>query len=200
MLIFTDNIRWLVVWSITVGGALCLLYDVLRVIRSLLSIETDVSGMRGRRLFVPKFVFLVLTDFLFCIAVAICFLSLAHYTNGGVFRGLLVVCAALGFIVIRLTVSRLFVFLLNKLTLVLKKILTFLVLVLSKIVKPVFWLYHLTLGRIICIIKDRVKKKRERREEERRNTGKEENVTLIKACTETGRKERIVIGRRAEKS
>lgn len=200
MLVFTDNIRWLVIWSIALGAGLCLLYDVIRVFRNAFSVSTSISRLREGRFFIPKLIFLSLTDLFFCITVAFSFLILAYYTNGGVFRGLILICAALGFVFVRMTLSRPFVFLCSWAVSVIKKLAIFLFSVLLKITKPIFWLYHLTLGRIICIIKDRVKKKRERREEERmRLAGKEENVTVKEDQTKDRRKERIVIGRRAEK-
>lgn len=201
MLVFTDNIRWLVIWSIIDGGFLCLLYDVIRVMRNIFSVSTDVSRMKKGKFFPFKMFFLVASDFLFCLVTAISFLVLSYYTNGGVFRGLVVICAIIGFIAVRLTLSKVFVYLLYKVALVIKKLLRLLCIVAVKIVKPIFWLYHLTLGRIICIIKDRIKKKRERREEEKmRIAGKEENVTVEENQAENKRKERIVIGRRTENS
>ena len=205
MLVFTDNIRRLVLWSIIVGGGLCLVYDIMRVLRNVFGICTDVREMRGKRGFFIKTAYLFFLDFVFCLMVAICLLLLSYYLNGGLFRGLTLLCMAMGFIFTRLTASRLFYFVLFRIALAIKwvllKVFSLLCKIAKKIGRPLFCLYHLTLGKIICIIKDRVKKKREFRRMKKsilQNAGKEENVEDKGSFESHYKKERIVIGRRAE--
>jgi hypothetical protein len=155
--------------------------------------------MKKGRFFIPKLVFLTLSDFFFAVFCAICILLVSYLTNEGVFRGLSVICAVIGFSIVRLTVSRPFTAFLFFFVSVIKKILKLIFWILRKIAKPIFWTFDLTLGRIICIIKDRVKKKRERKLYAR-DAGKEENVTVQKSQAADRGKERILIGRRAEKS
>ncbi len=205
MLVFTDNIRSLIVCGLILGGVLCLLYDIIRASRDFLGISSDISKMKSEKFFAAKAVYLFLTDFFFCIVSAICMLFLAYFTNGGVFRGLVLACVSIGFIIIRLTLSKLFMFLLLKLSWVINRLLRLLFrvlrFILAKIAKPVFSVYHLTLGRIVCIIKDRIKKKRELRAELKKRageqSGKENNVILQEALEDGNKKERIFIGRRA---
>ncbi len=194
MLVFTFNLRWLIIWSLAAGGALCLLYDVIRATRVLFGISPAVGVMRADKLFVLKVIYLFISDFAFCIVCAVTFLLLAYYTNGGLVRGLSLASAAVGFVLIRLTVSRLFTFLLFKAVLGVRWLL-------RKMVKPLFLLYHLTLGKIICIIKEKSKSRRERKRAERelRAHGKEKDVAVEEALAQNNRKERIVIRRRAPK-
>ena len=197
MLVFTDNLRALVIWSLVCGAALCLFYDVIRVSRTVFGVSTNALSMRGKPLFYAKFAYLVMTDFLFCTVSAICFLLLAYYTNGGIFRGLIVACGIVGFVIMRLSLSRIFTFILLKFALIIKRLIKVVFWISGKITKPIFWIYHLTLGKIICIIKDRVKKKREMKF--RQISGKEENEAVLKDQGNSGPKGRIFIGRREEK-
>ncbi len=204
MLVFTDNIRSLVIWSLAAGGVLCLVYDIIRASRDLFGVSASVSEMKKGRLFALKMICLILGDFLFCVFAAICFLIVSFCTNGGVFRGLILICGALGFALIRFTVSKIFMLLLLKVVFAIRKLLGFMYSVLRaialKIAKPFFSLYHLTLGRIICIIKGRIKEKRELKMALKAQlAGKEEDAILEKAQGDRNKKERIVIGRRAEK-
>ncbi len=205
MLVFTHNIRQLVLWSLAVGGILCLAYDIIRVSRWVFSIETNIVKMKGQRLFILKLLYTFLTDVLFCIFIAVCILLLSYYLNGGLMRGLTVICMAVGFIAARLTVSRIFTLVIYKLAMgirwVIRGIISISVKILKIILKPVFLLYHLTLGRFICIIKDRVRKKRERRRMRKSIpsdvAGEEDDVAHKGRMEAHNKKERILIGRRA---
>ena len=161
MLVFTDNIRALVIQSLIAGGFLCLCYDVLRALRRFFNIDTDGEKMRGRRFFVIKLVALGVTDFLFCVFASACALILSYCANGGVFRGLQVACMAAGFFFVRHTISRPFTYILGILLRGIRRVIRMIIFIAVKITAPIFYLYHLTLGKIICIIKDRIKKNRE---------------------------------------
>lgn len=205
MLVFTHNIRQLITWSFVTGGALCLVYDVIRVLRWTLAVETDIMKMKGQRLFIPKMLYTFFTDIAFCVLIAVCILLLSYYLNGGLMRGLTVICMGVGFAAVRLTVSRVFTFVIYRLALgikwVIKDIFTVLVKFLKLITRPVFSLYHLTLGRFICIIKDRVRKKREsgriKKDALCDPAGEEDNVAHKESVEAHNKKERIFIGRRA---
>ena len=205
MLVFTHNIRQLVLWSLAVGGVLCLIYDVIRVSRWTLSIETDIMKMKGQGLFILKLLYTFFTDVFFCIFIAVCILLLSYYLNGGLMRGLTVICMSVGFFAVRISVSRIFTVVIYKLAKGIRWLIRGIISIFAKILKiilrPVFSLYHLTLGRFICIIKDRVKEKRERRRMRKSSlrdvAGEEEDVAHKGLVEAHNKKERILIGRRA---
>ena len=195
MLVFTDNIKVLVIQSIIAGGFLCLVYDILRAIRRSFNILPSGDGMSRCR-FVLCLIALGIMDFVFCIFSAICILLLSYCAGGGVFRGLQLVLMLLGFALVRVTVSRIFLTALCFVLGIVKRIFEFVFKVMAKIAKPIFYLYHLTLGRIIFIIRDRIKK-------DRKSIGDAEggNDVIIGEVQKTEESHasqgRIFIGRRA---
>ncbi len=121
-----ENLVFLLLYSLTVGAFLGVLWDTFRIIRivcygkrkagafspiKLPSNEKDVSRALAfshtQKVFSPSGIAIFLSDLLFCLATTISVIILLFHLNGGEIRGFALFGAAVGFSVYYFTVGRL---------------------------------------------------------------------------------------------
>ena len=98
----------LVLWSLALGGFLCAVYDIFRLFR----LERK-----------PNAVLVFFEDLVYCVFSALCILILFFNLSYGRMRGYAFIFILLGFLLWRFTVSRLVMPLMQKLIMLLKKLL-----------------------------------------------------------------------------
>ena len=149
------------------GIALGIFYDVIRFVKAFFFVNYTKGGAqpRGFKKAVALTVTFV-TDVIFWIMVAVTSILLL-YSVGGIFRGMIYPAMLAGFLLYYLTVGRLVLKLLVRLTKAIKSLLLW---VLKLLWRPFFSLhrgiislYHLTIGKILGTIKSKIKVARERR-------------------------------------
>ncbi len=123
MEVYPSALWRLLLASLLFGSGIGVLYDCIRIQRVLLGISRYTKAenvpvfcpsflkMRKKRAGkgkkIAKFVCLVLQDILFCLSVGILLSILLFYRNDGVFRGFVLIGAAVGFAAYYFTVGRL---------------------------------------------------------------------------------------------
>jgi hypothetical protein len=144
------------------GVAFGVLYEGVRISKML------ITSDRGERLTrALLLVFLFLSDFVFCLLFATSAILLTYNISGGVFRGCVYICMALGLLLYRLTIGRLTEKIERLLTSLIKKLILGTVRLFLIPLRAIFSLlcriYSLTIGRIIGKIICRVKEDREKK-------------------------------------
>lgn len=138
----------LILRSFFTGAVLGLLYECVRVVKMLFCINRSTRGGK-----ILLFIYLFFTDLAFCLLFAFCAILLTYNLSGGVFRGCVYVCMALGLMIYRLTLGRLAERIERVITNIIRKasraILRLVVIPIRAIFSLVCRLYSLTIGRII---------------------------------------------------
>ena len=152
----------LILRSFFTGAVLGLLYECVRVVKMLFCINRSTRGGK-----ILLFIYLFFTDLAFCLLFAFFAILLTYNLSGGVFRGCVYVCMALGLMIYRLTLGRLAGRIERVITNIIRKasraILRLVVIPIRAIFSLVCRLYSLTIGRIIGKIICSVRKKRKER-------------------------------------
>ena len=159
----------LVLRSLMAGGVLCAAYDAF-----IMAMPTESRGGAVR---VLCGVWRALADLLICICFAVFALLIMYYTNRGFFRALVILVMALGFLLFKVSIGRLWRRLCAFFWGLVRKILRFFILPLIFIKNKLISLYLLTIGRIIDKIKLSVRQwitSRRARREERMNADTED--------------------------
>ncbi len=149
-----ENLVLLLIYSLSVGAFLGVLWDCFRIIRILFygkrktgtrsptllpSNEKDVSRALAfshtQSFFSPSGIAIFLSDIIFCLTAAISVIILLFHLNGGEIRGFALLGAALGFSVYYFTVGRLTVLFSD---IIIKTVKKFIYTLLSLTVIPVF--------------------------------------------------------------
>ena len=146
--------------SFLCGVFLGVIYEIARFIRCII---TPFSKKRGART-VLAVITTFFSDLLFFLLFAACGILITFEMCGGVFRGIVYICMAVGLFIYRISIGSLTAvaveWLANLLKLILKKIVDLLILPLHAINFLFVKLYGLTIGKIIGRIKERILIKR----------------------------------------
>ena len=138
----------LILRSFFTGAVLGLLYECVRVVKMLFCINGSTRGGK-----ILLFIYLFFTDLAFCLLFAFFAILLTYNLSGGVFRGCVYVCMALGLMIYRLTLGRLAERIERVITNIIRKasraILRLVAIPIRAIFSLVCRLYSLTIGRII---------------------------------------------------
>lgn len=152
------------------GAALGLFYDVIRFIKMLCGVEYFVSAECRERTTVRKtviFAVTFLTDLIFWLIFGISSIILLYNICGGVFRASIYPCMLFGFLLYYFSLGRLFLIIGSKTVLLLKRICRWiirLILIPIRLVGRFFiFIYHLTIGKIVGKIKERINLSREKK-------------------------------------
>lgn len=201
MNIYNDDVLTLLLFAFLFGGIFGVVYDVLH---SFAFVAGNRQPARAKKLFCAlEYISLFFADLTFCLLFGAGALILMYNMNKGVFRFTVYIMMGLGFAVYRVTASGIIRKLLFWILLVLRKISGIIYRIISVPIRLIFKIYHLTIGKIICIIIYGIKNKREANRQKKReralvasaDSGKEAHVTSTDN-SENNRKERIFIGRK----
>lgn len=169
----------LILRSLAIGALLGLAYESVRIFKMLIGIA---KGGRFRK--AVSTVFLFVTDLVFCLFSASTAILLTYNVSGGVFRGCVYLCMALGLLLYRLTVGRILYKIELVLTEFIKKVIKTVLKILFVPVRAIFLLfvklYGLTIGKII----GKIKCKAEQRRQERKKALEEEEANANKSLCE----------------
>lgn len=202
MNIYNDDILCLLLLSFAVGAACGVLYDLLREMRYRADVAHNAVPVRVKLIF--EYISIFLTDIVFCLIFGICAVMLMYNANNGVFRGGVYISMFLGCILYRLTLSRLIrkiFFYIFKLLRGIWRRIAFVIFIPIRLILKIF---HLTIGRFVCIIINRalrgIRSRRSKKSGDLAlicvSSAKEgEHVDIKKAEVQ---KARIIIGRRNE--
>ena len=160
-----SEVRQLIWRALICGGALGLFYDVIRFIKLFCGVRYgERAEYRRKSVCTAHFILAFFTDVVFWVAVGILSIALIYSATGGIFRGVTYICLAIGFVAYYFTLGRLVLFLSKKTVKLARRILKAVVKVLriplSFALKGIISLYHLTIGKIIGKIKDRIRTKK----------------------------------------
>lgn len=200
MNIYNDDILPLLLVAFVLGALSGVIYDVLHI----LVFAPDKISTKTKKLFCAiEYISLFVADLLSCLVFCAGALILMYNLNKGVFRCTVYILMGFGFLIYRITVSkpirRVLSFALN----IIKCIIRIVCRIISIPLRVIFKIYHLTIGKIVCIIIGGIRNKREAKRQRKRekelvalsNSGKDEYVAP-KENSENTRKERIFIGRK----
>lgn len=167
----------LILSSLACGAVLGLVYDFIRGLRLLLGI--DIHGTVAHRVF--SHILLFFFDFVFWLAFGICAVLLMYNEANGFFRAVVYIGMGIGFLIYSLTLGYLVRMILFFLVKKLKIVLNFLLGLLLRPLKAMFFdvisLYHLTIGRFIGKIISGIIDSRRRRMLKRNSTVSVDEVT-----------------------
>ena len=154
----------LIIKAFFTGAALGVLYEAVRILKMLLEIKE--SKGKGR---IPSFIFLFITDLVFCLIFASSAILLTYNLSGGVFRGCVYFSMSAGLLIYRATLGRLTEKIERAITKLIKKLLRGILRLALIPIRAIFSLYRrlytLTIGRIIGKIRCRIIAARQRREQ-----------------------------------
>ena len=202
MNIYNDDILQLLLFSLALGLISGIVYDILH---SLVFVVRDSQTAKAKKLyFTIEYISLFLADILFCLFFGLGALILMYNLNKGVFRCTVYILMGSGFILYRVTVSKIIRKLLSFVLTVFGWISRIIYRVVNIPIRLIFKIYHLTIGKIVCIIICGIKNKRGAKWQKKReraliavsNSGKEEYVASPKN-KKNKRKKRIFIRRKA---
>ena len=159
------EVRLLLWRSLLCGVALGFFYDVIRLIKLFCGVKYgDRAVYKSRFIRAAHFVLAFLTDIIFWVSVGILSIALIYSSTGGIFRGVTYICLAIGFLFYYFTLGRLVLFLNKKIVKLTMRVFMWLAKVLrvplSFALKGIISLYHLTIGKIIGKIKDKIRTKK----------------------------------------
>lgn len=117
---------WFLLWSLMAGGAIALLYDILRTSRRVVKTPDAI---------------VTLSDALFILAAALILLCTAFFKNGGEVRWYGIVTAIFGFVLYKLIFRDFFVRLFVKIIGILKRVVVFLLKIILFPVKVIFKIF-----------------------------------------------------------
>lgn len=165
----------LILRSLAIGAMLGFLYESVRILKMLIG-----TGRKGGFRRIVYSVFLGFTDFLFCLLSASVAILLTYNLSGGVFRGCVYLCMALGLLLYRLTMGSILYRVELRLIGFLKKVIKTVLKIIFAPFRAIFLLfvrlYGLTIGKIIGKIKCKVDQRRQERkkalEEEESNVNR----------------------------
>lgn len=200
MNIYNDDILYLLLLSLCAGAACGVSYDILREMRYRSDDAADVVPVKVRRIF--EYISVFLTDILFCLIFSICAVMLMYNANNGVFRGGVYISMFLGCILYRLTISRVMRIVFSYMFKFLRAICQKIVFVVFIPIRLILKIFHLTIGRFVCIIIKRAVrgiKKRKRKDLALICVDHEEDGDHVDIKKAEVQKARIIIGRRNEK-
>lgn len=201
MNIYNDDILSLLLFALALGAFAGVVYDILH---SLVFVASESQKAKAKKLFcVLEYTSLFLADVIFCIISGAGALILMFNLNKGVFRCAVYILMGLGFLFYRVTISRVVRKLLFYIIRVFGWINGIIYRIISIPLRVIFKIYHLTIGKIVCIIIGGIRNKREAGRQRKRelalvalcDSGKDEYVTP-KENSEDTRKKRIFIGRK----
>lgn len=145
----------LIIKAFLTGVLLGVAYEAVRMLRMLFGIRESEKKLR-----VPSLIFLFVTDLLFCLLFALSAILLTYNISGGVFRGCVYVCMAVGLLIYRFTLGVITEKIERVITNIIKKILRQVLRVTLIPIRAIFSLcrriYALTIGRIIGKIRCRI--------------------------------------------
>ena len=146
--------------SFLCGFFLGVIYEVARFVRCIITPDSKKRGVRTVLAGIATF----FTDLLFFLLFAVCGILITFEMCGGVFRGIVYICMAVGILIYRTAFGRLTSILVqwlaNVVKLIIKKTFGILILPLRAIKFLFVKLYDLTIGKIIGRIKERILIKR----------------------------------------
>lgn len=159
----------LIIRSFLCGVVLGVIYGFIKITRILL-FSKEMKNNLSVKIF--KYIFIFIGDMLLGVLVGLISVLLIYHINGGIFRGMVYLFLFFGFMLYRLTFARLIekmiIKLLHVVFRVMKKIFKVLFLPFKLIFRGLFFIYHLTIGKIIGKIIISMKKRQEiKREKER---------------------------------
>ena len=169
----------LILRSLAIGAMLGFLYESVRIVKMI--IGTGKKGIIRKAVYS---VFLGFTDFIFCLLSASVAILLTYNLSGGVFRGVVYLCMALGLLLYRLTVGKFMYRIELVLTVFFKKVIKTVLKIFFVPIRAIFLLfvrlYGLTIGKII----GKIKCKAEQRRQERKKALEEEEANANKSLCE----------------
>ena len=202
MNIYNGDVSRLWLMSFLLGAILGVVYDATVQLFSSANIKPPPKFQRAWGVILK--ITLTLRDFLFCVLFSFCALILMYNQNNGVFRWSVYFFALSGYFIYRKALSKFIRKIVGALLVIPMWIIGKAIKILSIPVRPIFKIWDLTIGKILCIIICGMKNKRlsrKRKREERKKaippplaeSGKEEYVDIQKAPL---RASRVVIRRK----
>ena len=166
-----SDARLLLLRSLICGVSLGLIYDVIRFLKLFCGVKYgEVAAPGSRSLRVLHFFLAFVTDIVFWSLVGVLSIALIYSSTGGMFRGLTYIGLALGFIAYYFTLGKLVLFLSRRAVKILWRALRFIFKVIRVpilfVVKGIISLYHLTIGKIIGKIINRIRMMKNKPESE----------------------------------
>lgn len=159
----------LVIRSFLCGTILGVIYGFIKIPRIILFSNPKSNNLSHKIL---KYSFTFIGDMLLGLLVGLVSVLLIYHINGGIFRGMVYLFLAFGFILYRLTVARpvekCIIIVLRTLFRVLKRVFKILFVPIKLIFRGIFFIYHLTIGKIVGKIIMKIKNRREIKKEKER--------------------------------
>lgn len=150
--------------SFLCGCLLGVLYSIIKITRVAVK---EIFGDRGKAFRIFEFIFIFTGDVFFGICAGIVSILLIYHVNYGMFRGMVYLGMIFGFLLYYLTVGKLVQKISEKLMrgviFLIKKLIFILLMPFYMIFKGLFFIYRLTIGKIIAKIIMALKKRSEKR-------------------------------------
>lgn len=201
MNIYNDDILPLLLFALALGACAGVVYDILH---ALVFVASESQRAKAKKLFcVLEYISLFFADVIFCLIFGAGALILMYNLNKGVFRCTVYLLMGFGFIFYRVTISKIIRKLLFYILRVFRWISGIIYRIISIPIRFIFKIYHLTIGKIVCIIICGIKNKRDAKRQKKMekalmalsDSRKDEYVTSPEDSKDQ-RKERIFIGRK----
>jgi hypothetical protein len=191
--------------SLLCGVALGVFYDGIRLIKLFCGVRYgEREEKKNAALSAAHFILAFVTDIVFWVTVGVVSVALIYGSTGGIFRGSTYLCLAVGFVAYYFTLGRAVLFLSRRLVKLCRRAARRMIKVaavpLSFIFKGIISLYHLTIGKIIGKIKERIRTRKNKPNDESEqecfalSDGRKEDFVYVDGKTGYRRTDRINFG------